>query len=70
MVIDTEDYSIEYITEMKDRSFHTTLMLSSEGLSDAILSALEDESDHNVSIMTIHNDTDRGTTSLLVLEEL
>jgi len=69
-LIKQEVFDTEYITELKHRSFHTTMTLSAEGISDAVLSVLEEEPDHNVSIMIIGHSSDKGGTTLLKYEEL
>lgn len=64
------EFDTEYITELSHRSFHTSMTLHAENLSDAILSTLEDEPEHNISIMVVGPNSDKSGTTLLRYEEL
>ena len=68
--MDKETYDSEYITELSQRSFHTAMTLEAENASDAILSTLEDELDHNISIMTVGPSSNNSSINLLKYEEL
>jgi len=58
-------FTTKYITELRHKSFHTTITLGAENISKNIQSVLKYEREHNVSMMIINSSTDDGNTSTL-----